>query len=570
MNERTTHGRVVVRAGLLVDGTGAAPRPADLVLDHGAVAEITALGAAATGGSEIDAEGCWVTPGFIDPHTHLDAQLFWDPTGNPSVHHGVTTVITGNCGFGVAPCGDDAETFLLRCLEAVEEIPFASTVEGVPFGWHSFSSYLDALDALPLGVNVAAMVPHSPLRHAVMGERARDGLATDDDLWRMAAELDEALAAGALGFATSRGPNHVDGDGRPVPSRFADDRELQALVERCRGRVWQINLGSKGDRTGEASRAEIGTYAAWSAQAGADLSWTPLLIGAGDTVVWRSLVDHSRRLANDLGVAVLPQVSPTPLVSTIDFSGRSLAESIRGWEVAVRRLDGLSVEERCGVLADSSFRDVLRAAPEDPGSMLAPAYARWRVQVSPRHPQVVGRTLAEIAAQDGRHPVDVLCDLAVADRLETVVEVPLANTDSDEVAEAVVEAGVMVGLGDAGAHVASITNFAYPTFLLRDAVLERGSMSIVDAVERLCSVPGRLFGLGDRGRLTVGAPADVNVIDPDTLALGAVERRNDLPGGAGRLFRGARGMRAVIVGGAPVLLDDTPVPTASGRVLRRS
>lgn len=558
---------LIIRGGTVVDGTGGPTRIADVVVRDGAVSEISER-ASSLGAKEIDAEGAWVTPGFIDPHTHLDAQLFWDPSGRPSVQHGVTTVVTGNCGFGIAPCGDRAEEYLLRCLEAVEEIPYESTRAGVPFGWSNFESYLDALDSLDLGVNVAAMVPHSPLRHSVMGDRAWSEEATDEDVAQMSALLRQALARGAVGFATSRGPNHVDGDGRPVPSRLATDAELRALVAEATGKVWQINIRSKGDPTAEQSLAEVAEYAAWSDEFGVDLSWTPLLVTPGDTVAWRRLVDQAADLSS-AGSRVVPQVSPLPLVSSIDLSVRSLAESVTGWETAMRRLTGLGPIDRIAVLHDESFRQALRDAPEDQRAILAPNYDRWLLAASTSRPDLVGQSMRHVGETLGVGPTDALCDLAIADELGTVVQVPLVNLDAAEVGAAVQAGSTLIGLGDSGAHVATITNYTYPTFLLAQvAAGGAGTLPIEDLVREMTSRPAELFGLTNRGVLTEGAAADIVVVNPNEVALRPGRRVNDLPGGHARMLQEAKGYRSVIVGGIEVVADDEPIDISAGRVLR--
>ena len=233
----------VIRGGTVVDGTGAPARAADVGIRDGVVAEVGA--ALDRGREELDATGCIVTPGFVDPHTHLDAQLCWDAAASPSTLHGVTSVVLGIRGFGIAPCHDGDGEYLLRSLEAVEEIPYASASLGVGFEWTTWGEFMQHLTGRELGVNAAGMVPHSALRYFVMGERAGSQPASEDERDAMAGELRRAIADGALGFATSRGPNHTDGNGDPVPSRAADDDEPRALVQECRGRVWQINVATK-------------------------------------------------------------------------------------------------------------------------------------------------------------------------------------------------------------------------------------------------------------------------------------------------------------------------------------
>ena len=284
----------VIRGGTVVDGTGAPARTADVGIRDGVIAEVG--DSLDRGRQEIDADGHVVTPGFVDPHTHLDAQLCWDAAASPSTLHGVTSVVLGICGFGIAPCHDGDGEYLLRSLEAVEEIPYASASLGVGFEWTTWGEFMQHLTSRELGVNTAGMVPHSALRYYVMGERGRSERATEAERDAMAAELRRAIGDGALGFATSRGPNHTDGNGDPVPSRAADDDELRALVQRVPrpGVADQRQDEVRGRRRRPQRRGRHGTPT-WSEDAGARLTWSPLFAEPGSTF-WKDVLDHNRAL----------------------------------------------------------------------------------------------------------------------------------------------------------------------------------------------------------------------------------------------------------------------------------
>jgi N-acyl-D-aspartate/D-glutamate deacylase len=554
---------LVVRGGTVADGTGAPVRRADVAVDGGV---ITAVGAVDDRGrEELDADGRLVTPGFVDPHTHLDAQLCWDPEAVPTSLHGVTTVVIGICGFGVAPCAPGGGDYLLRSLEVVEEIPYDSTVLGVPFSWSSWSEFLDHLGSLRLGVNVAGMVPHSPLRYAVMGERARGEVATADERAALAAALRRALDAGALGFATSRGPNHTDAFGDPVPSRHADDLELQALVDECRGRPWQINVETKFAGNADALLAEVDRYAGWTERAGARLTWTPLFAEPGvDT--WRRVLARNRTLNE--AVPVSPQVIAQPVTATLRFDRPGIASRIVGWEAPMADFFGRDATERVALVGDEAFRAALRAAPEDCSRMLAPCYGEWVVSRSARD-DVMGRSVASLAGEWRMAPSDAVCELLGGDGLRTEFQIPVVNRDRAGSAALVVDEHTLAGLGDAGAHVTSVTSYTYPTDLLARLARDRALLSIEDAVARVTSRPARFFGVAGRGELRPGFAADLCVIDLEGLGMGPLQFRADFPGGASRLYRDATGYEAIFVNGVATVRDGRRTGDRPGRTIRR-
>jgi N-acyl-D-amino-acid deacylase len=558
--------QVVIRNGTVVDGTGTSERQADVLLADGRITAVVAPGSAVSADAEVvDATGCIVTPGFIDPHTHFDAQLFWDGAATPSAYHGITSVVIGNCGFGVAPVPAGAEEYVLRSLESVEEIPYASTRAGVQFSWSTWPEYFAALGVLELGVNVAGYVPHSLLRAAAMAGPAEDLVE------REAAMLSAALEAGAVGLSSSRGRNHLDAHGQPMPSRLADDPEFARLVGVVDDRVWQVNVEAKGagDAPGAALlTAEVDRYVAMTAPGGR-LSWTPFVVQPGDDTGWRAILEHNHRV-NDAagGCMVAPQVSVQPMSGGIIFTGPSTAGMIEGWAHAWAGYPGLTPAEKLARLADESFRAVLRSAPADCRRMMAPCYDRWAVSVSPSRPEVSGLTLTELGDLERKHPVDAMLDLALSDRLETRITVPFVNVDEPAVLELVADPTTLVGLGDAGAHVNSITNFTYPTYLLATIVRDLGRIPLATAVRELTARAAEVMGIRDRGAIRAGYRADVCVIDLSKLAVDAVEVRADLPAGATRLVQRATGYRTVFVNGDVVVRDDELTGTRPGELIR--
>jgi N-acyl-D-aspartate/D-glutamate deacylase len=556
-------GDFVIRGGTVVDGTGAPAREADVAIRDGRILEIGRIPGDAR--TTLDASGCWVTPGFIDPHTHLDAQLCWDPSAAPTSLHGVTTVAMGLCGFGVAPCPDEGADYLLRSLEVVEEIPFASTSRGVPFEWSTWAEYFSFIGKQALGVNVTGFVPHSALRFYVMGERARGETATAEEREAMAAELTSAIEAGALGLASSRGPNHVDSYGDPVPSRFADDAELERLVKACTGRTWQVNVETKFGHDAAKLLTELDKYIGWSRRHGARFTWSPFHAEPGDGV-WQEVVAHNQA-ANESGVVVAPQVAPLPISLLLRFDEPTLVQKLLGLGAPLEGFFDLAPDDRLRFLADPAVRETLRNARPHPKLPLQVSLSDCTFLHTPSKPEWDGANLGELAQAQGVSPADVLCDQAIADELVTLVDVPVANGCFEGRVRFLQDPHTLMALGDSGAHVMSTTQYRYPTYLLSELVRDRQLLDLELAVSHLTQRPAKLLGLGDRGELRPGAAADVCVVDPDELGLEPVSVRHDLPGGAPRLYHPGRGYRAVFVGGVMSIRDDQPTGKTPGAAL---
>ncbi|HWP66496.1 MAG TPA: amidohydrolase family protein [Candidatus Limnocylindria bacterium] len=521
-----------------------------------------ALGGAAR--TTFDASGLVVAPGFVDLHTHYDAQILWDPLLSISPWHGVTTVVMGNCGFGVAPTRPAHRELVLRTLEKVEGMSLACLMAGCGDEWpfETFPQYLDAVERRGSAINVAALLGHTPLRFYVMGEDAIERPATEDEVAAMRRLVREAIDAGALGFATSKSPTHVGFRGRPVPSRAAELSEIRALAgalgEAGRG-VVQATVGSG---------FFIDELAALSRETGRPITWTALLAGLLGPGSHRSFLDWSARVLAT-GARVVPQVSCRPLNFEFDLAEPFPFESVPAF-------GPISAADHAGKLrlyADPEFRAALRAGLE-PGRS-GPFSMPWeRVVVThvPGDPALAERSLVEVARARGTTPLDCMIDLSLESDLGARFRMAILNVDEDEVAELLTHPDTVLGLSDAGAHASQLCDACFSTHLLGHWVRERGTLTLEQAVHMLTGRPADVMGIGDRGRLVPGLAADVVVFDPARVAPGPLRRVRDLPAGAARLVADAHGLEAVIVNGTPVrernvdrVTSDGPLP---GRLLR--
>jgi len=543
---------ILIRGGTVVDGTGAPGVRADVRVADGRIAEIGPDLSADGVDRVLDADGCVVAPGFIDIHTHYDAQVFWDPSLTPSSFHGVTTVVAGNCGFSIAPTRPEHQDLIARTLENVEDMDVAALAAGVPWDFSSFPEYLASVGRLPLGLNFTAYVGHTALRLYVMGDDAYERAATAEEIDRMVEVLGESLEAGAAGFATSIAPTHRGADGKPVPSRFAERAELEALfaeVGRFGKGVVEVTPGPD---------LPVDDIYELQMASGVPFTFTALL--STPTGTHRRLVEVNRA-GWERGAQVWPQVSPRPLAFAM-----TMAEPFTlNVNPHFAELMNASLDVRRKAYADQAWRDEAFAAWEDGTLTMVPRWDTYEIAESPAHPELEGRRLDDIAGERGARPFDVLLDLAL-DESDLVLRVRciLANDDPDEVSYLLSQEHCTLGLSDAGAHVGQLCDAPQATDLLGNWVRDRGVMSVEEGVRRLTKAQADLFGLVDRGELRPGAWADVVVFDPATVAPGPIRRIADFPAGSERLTADAPvGVRHVLVNGEPIRVDEQQVAGSS-------
>ena len=538
------HAELVIRGGTVVDGTGAAGVRADVGITGG---KITEIGDGLTGDRELDAGGHVVAPGFIDIHTHYDAQVFWDPALSPSCYHGVTTVVAGNCGFSIAPTRPEHRELIARTLENVEDMNVASLAAGIPWDFATFPEYLASVEKRGVGLNYAAYIGHTALRLFAMGDDAYERTATPDEVVRMQTILGEAMDAGAAGFATSFAMTHRGVDGKPVPSRFCDRTEFEALL----AVMAEKNRGVVSIAPGE--QCSIDDMYELQPRTGIPFTYGALL--TMPTGSHKRLVDVNHDgWAN--GAQVWPQVTPRPLSFAMVMAEPFTLNVNREFA----GLMGKSLTERRAAYADPAWR---RAAVEafEQQTALRPRWDTYEIGETTAHPQLVGRRLDGIALERDTTPLDALLDLALDEPdLGLRVKCVLANDDKDDVARLLSEQHCTLGLSDAGAHVGQLCDAPQATDFLGNWVRDRNLMPIEQAVHKLTGVQAGILGLADRGTLRAGNWADVVVFDPSTVAPGPVRRVRDFPADAERLTADQPvGVRHVVVNGTPVQTDGARV-----------
>ncbi len=561
---------LLIRGGTVVDGTGSPARPADVAVTGGRVVAIGPDARSEHADRVVDADGLAVTPGFVDLHTHYDAQILWDPSASPSPAHGVTTVFGGNCGFGLAPVAPEHTAYLAELMARVEGIPLPALRAGVPWDWAGFGDYLDALTTRGTAVNAGFLVGHSAVRRLTMGEAATGERATPDQVADMAALVRGALESGAFGFSSSRAPTHHDGNGDPVPSRAAAPDELLALAaELAPFPGTQLELILPGCLNGFTDD-EVDLMTELALAAASPLNWNVLGVSATG--------DHERQLAASTraaarGATVVALTIPQSMRIRLSFLTGFVLDGLPGWADVL----GRPVPERLRLLADPAVRARLDAGAHAPEAGVLSGLARWeRFTVvegfTPGTRAYEGRTVGSIAAETGRAPFDVLCDIVVADGLRTGLRPELpAEDDATWRARAAVwrDPRAVVGASDAGAHLDMFCMAGYSTFLVGPAVRDLGLLGLEEAVRLLTDVPARLYGLTGRGRIAPGAAADLVLFDPATVGPGREHTVDDLPGGSGRIVVDAVGVERVLVAGADVMVGGAYTGARPGAVLRR-
>jgi N-acyl-D-aspartate/D-glutamate deacylase len=554
---------LVIRGGTVVDGTGGPLRRAHVGVAGGRVVSIVDAGSPGTADmdavTEIDAAGLMVAPGFVDLHTHYDAQLSWDPFATPSPLHGVTTVIGGNCGFSLAPAGPAHSDYLARMMARVEGMPL-SALEHLDWSWTSFGEWLERFEGA-IAVNAGFLVGHSALRRAAMGDDAVGSLASPEQIDAMIALLHESLAQGALGFSTSQAHTHNDGAGQPVPSRAASREELEALctvVGEHPGTALEVIF--PGCLNGF-SDDEMDLMATLSLRANRPANWNVLGVSALNEAGLEHQLAASDYAA-ERGATLVALTLPHTMKIRLSFEHGAILDGLPGW----RELFAIPVRERMAVLADPTERRRLDERAHSKEAGIIGALANWgnlRIEetFSPTNAAYEGRSVGDVARERGQDPFDALVDIVLADDLRTGLRPPIPESEADWTLRAKVwkDPRTVVGGSDAGAHLDVMCGAIYSTSLLGDGVRRRGLVSWEQAVHQLTDVPARLYGLRHRGRLAEGWWADVVVFDPARIGHGPERTRADLPGGASRLFADAEGIERVLVNGVEIVRDGAPV-----------
>ena len=552
---------VLIKNGALIDGTGTAARHGSVAITDGKIIEVGEIDGPAN--QVIDAEGTVVAPGFIDPHTHYDAQICWDGAVTPSSWHGVTSVVVGNCGVGIAPCKLESREIAMRDLVNVEAIPYDVLEEGITWDWETFPEYMNAAERREPTLNLAFLAPLTPFRHYVMGTESLERAATPEETRDIQTLLGQAIDAGAFGFSSTILNQHLGFQGRPLACRNASRDELKAyanvLKTRSKGAI-EVAL-TRQIGVLEEEQCELLDF---------------LLDHSGRPVTFIALFDRDdiseavrdtlRRAAPMIKKGARPQTSPLPLTREINMRNPFSFAAFPSWK---RLFEDTTEHAQIAVYKDQAFRDQFREELKNPL-----AFGNWeRITLheaqanSLKH--LEGLTVAEMARAQGKDAVDTFLDTVVADNLCCEFTMASFNTRVDRMAELLNDPSILIGLGDGGAHVDMLCDCGYPTYLLGTWVRERGVLSIEQAVRRLTSDPADFFGISDRGRLQPGLAADIVIFDPDTIGSGnRGERRYDLPGGGKRMVMPSQGVLYTLVNGDVVYADGKIVGSGSGQILR--
>jgi N-acyl-D-aspartate/D-glutamate deacylase len=550
-----------IRGATIYEGTGMPAFVGDLAIEGGRIVEVGGrLGRARR---EFNANGLAVTPGFIDSHTHMDAQVLWDPMVTSSSYHGVTSVVAGNCGLSLAPCKARDRDTLLHTFVRVEGMEMSLLRAAVEWQWTDIAGYLDALERSQPALNVAALVGHCALRQFVMGEDSVERPATRDEIDTMRSLLRSAMRAGALGFSTNQNPRHIRDDGKPLPSRLAEFGEIEAL-----GAVLgELNRGvvQMSSAPGGADRVE--RLADFSLQTGRPVVWNAILHSWADPENWRAMLAATER-AFKRGARAWANTNTRAFNNRFTLKDAQEFDEFPTWRTLMLR----PLEERRKAFGDPAMRARLKwEAVDDPKR--GTFHKRWDLvyivkPVLPKNQDLKGQSVEQFAQQQGKDVLDAFLDLALEEDLDTGFRTPLTNGDPDAVGQIVASPYTVLGQSDAGAHLAIDAGFGYCTGLLAHFVRDRSALTLEAAIRKLTWMQAQIFGITDRGLLRSGMAADVVVFDPATVGPQEAELVHDLPGGAPRLVQQASGIHLVLVNGEPILEKGKLTGARPGLVLR--
>jgi N-acyl-D-aspartate/D-glutamate deacylase len=552
---------LLIKNGTVVDGTGAPQYRADVAVSNGKIAEIGKITESAK--KVIDAADLIVAPGFVDPHTHYDAQICWDPLVTSSSWHGVTSLVMGNCGVGIAPCKPEAREIAAWDLVNVEAIPFDVLTKGITWDWETFPQYMDAAQKRGVGINVGFMAPLTPFRHFVMGEESMDRPATPQETAQIKALIKEAVAAGAFGFTTTNVAQHIGYKGRPIACRQADRNEFKAyanaLKELGKG---CMELALTND-VGSIDEQEYALLDLLLTESGRPVTWLALLDRDDRPGSWKKTLEATDALCKK---GAVPQVSCRPLIIQIDLRVPFIFANLPCWKPAFQR----PVEEQKQFYRDASFRAGFRKEMEAP-KVFGGKWERCVVHEvgNPAMKSLIGKSVAQIAKERGKDGLDTFLDLAVEDDLQLQYTYELFNAKEENIPELILEPRVMVGLSDGGAHCDMLCDVGYCTYLLGTWVRDRGVLTLEHAVKRITSEPAAFFGITQRGMIKKGLAADFAIFDFNTV--GSKKRGdmvNDLPGGGKRLIMPAQGVQYTVVNGSVLYDGGKHTGAMPGQVLR--
>jgi len=552
---------LLIKNGTVVDGTGAPRYRADVAVAGGQIAEIGKL----TEGAKkvIDASDLIVAPGFIDPHTHYDAQICWDPLITSSSWHGVTSLVMGNCGVGIAPCKPDAHEIAAWDLVNVEAIPFDVLAKGITWEWVTFPEYMHAAEKRGCGINIGFMAPLTPFRHFVMGEESMERAASPEETAKIKALIKEAVAAGAFGFTTTNVAQHIGYKGRPIACRNASRDELKAYCNALK----ELGKGSiELALTNDAAVVDENDYALLDmllAESGRQVTWLALLNRDDKPEACQNTL---RSTAELMKRGAVPQTSCRPLIMQIHLRAPFIFANLPCWKPAFDR----PVEEQKQFYRDPAFRAAFRKEMEAPKVFTG----KWERVVVHEVGNLamrpfVGKTVAEIAKARGKDGIDTFLDLAIEDDLQLQYTYELFNADEERIPELINDPRIMIGLSDGGAHVDMLCDAGYCTYLLGTWVRDRGVMTLEQGVKRLTSEPAAFYGMTQRGTLKKGLAADFALFDLTTVgSKKRGEMRSDLPGGGKRLVMPAQGVQYTVVNGAVLYEEGKHTGALPGHVLR--